>query len=141
MGRTRGGAGSCRGRDFCQTRLVWLASLSTSDRLMARSCGRGGLRGAPAPISALWSRKAGGTKVGDDTWVLLGSGYGRVKGVLAWASCWAAFVGQLGGPQRVRGVKGGRELGQTDWAARPPSFSFSFLFVSLFFLLLRFKFS
>ena len=64
--------------------------------------------------------------MGDDTWVPLGSGYGRVKGVLAWASCWAAFVGRLGGPQRVRGVKGGRELGRTGWAARPPSFSFSF---------------
>ena len=47
--------------------------------------------------------------MGDDTWVPLGSGYGRVKGVLAWASCWAAFVGWLGGPQRVREVKGGRE--------------------------------
>ena len=42
--------------------------------------------------------KQGGAEVGDDTWVPLGSGYGRVKGVLAWASCWAAFVGRLGGP-------------------------------------------
>ena len=59
----------------------------------------------------MWLGKAGGTEVGDDTWVPLGSGYGRVKGVLTWASCWAAFVGWLGGPHRVRGVKGGRVLG------------------------------
>ena len=79
--------------------------------------------------------------MGDNTWVPLGSGYGQVKGVLAWASCWAAFVGRLGGPQRVRGVKGG-----TSWAEQTGlqgllPFPFLFLFVSLFFLLLQFKFS
>ena len=58
-------------------------------------------------------REAGGTEVGDDTWAPLGSGYGRVKGVLAWASYWATFVGQLGGPQRVHRVKGEHELGRT----------------------------
>ena len=120
----------------CQTWLVRLASSSASDRLVARSCGRGWLRGAPAPISALWLGKAGGTKVGDDTWVPLGSGYGQVKGVLAWASYWAAFVGQLHGScVRVGGPAGSAELAhkaEQAWAAAAPS-SFLSLFLILFF--------
>ena len=52
-----------------------------------------------------------GAEVGDDTWVPLGSGYGRVKGVLAWASCWAAFMGQLRGLRaRVGGQAGSAGL-------------------------------
>ena len=46
--------------------------------------GRSGWRPRARPIG-WWCDRA--TEVGDDTWVPLGSGYGRVKGVLAWASC------------------------------------------------------
>ena len=80
--------------------------------------------------------EAGGTEVGDDTWVPLGSGYGRVKGVLAWASFWAAFVGRLHGPRaRVGGQAGSAGLArkaEQAWAAATPS-SFLSLFLILFF--------
>ena len=105
-----GGSGSkrsveARGRDFCQTWSVRLASLSASNRLMAQSCDRGGLRGAPAPVSALRSGKAGGTEVGDDTWAPLGSGFRRVM------ACWRAGAW---GPVAVAASEAGRRAGMSS---------------------------